>query len=380
MKRIYLDYAATTPVDEEVIRVMNEIHRDIFGNASSIHLDGRRAREAIERARDKILRKLNARNHKLIFTSGGTESNNTALKGIAFRRKRGHIITSKIEHDCILKTCEWLEKLGFRITYLPVDSEGFVDLKKLEEEIGNDTILVSINHGNNEIGTIEDVKAIGEICEDKGVYFHSDACQSFCKTPIDLEEMKIDLLTINAHKIYGPKGVGGLVIRDGVEIEPLMHGGGHEFGLRSGTENVPGIVGFSKAVEIFKEDDIRKMKKLRDMLIKGILELEDTKLNGPKGNKRLCNNVNALFRYVDGEALLLYLDSNGISVSTGSACSSSSSEPSHVLTAIGLDPKDARCSLRFTLGKWNEEEDVRFTLDVLEEGVNKLREVSALKG
>ncbi|RLJ09116.1 MAG: cysteine desulfurase NifS [Candidatus Aenigmatarchaeota archaeon] len=377
MKIIYLDNAATTPVAPEVMEAMKPFFTERFGNASSLHFLGKQAKEALEKSREKIMKKVNAKEHKLVFTSGGTESNNFALKGTAFANKdKGkHIITTKIEHDCVLNACKWLEKQGFEVTYLSVDREGFVDLNELEESIRKDTILVSIIHGNNEIGTIQDLKEIGKICQEHEVYFHTDACQSFTKVPIDLKKEHIDLLTINSHKIYGPKGVGGLFIRNGIKIDPLSHGGGHEFGLRSGTENVSGIVGFAKATEIIKDKDIKHMTKLRNMLIKGVLEIEDAWLNGPR-EKRLCNNTNFSFRYIEGEALMLYLDVKGIAASTGSACSSKSLEPSHVLTAIGLKPEDAHGSLRLTLGKDSTEDEIKYTIEVLKQSVDSLRKIS----
>ncbi|RLE44151.1 cysteine desulfurase NifS [Candidatus Woesearchaeota archaeon] len=380
MKKIYLDNAATTPIAKEVLEAMMPYFSEKFGNASSLHSFGREARDAVENSREKISKKLNAKEHKVIFTSGGTEANNLALKGVAFANKeRGkHIITTKIEHDCVLNACKWLEKNGFEVTYLNVDKEGFIDLNELENAIRDDTIIVSIMHANNEIGTIADLKAIGEICRAKGVYFHSDACQSFCKVPIDLKQLPVDLLTINAHKIYGPKGVGALVIGEGVKIDPLLHGGGHELGLRSGTENVPGIVGFAKAIDVIKETDVEHMKRLRDMLIEGFSAIEESWLNGPKGDKRLCNNANFTFRFIEGESLLLYLDSNGIAASTGSACSTRAIEPSHVLTAIGLSPADARSSLRFSVGKDNTEEEIKYVIDAVKEGVENLRRISPL--
>lgn len=377
MRRIYLDHAATTPVAKEVLEAMQPFFSQKFGNASSVHTLGREAREAIEKSREIIEKKLNAKDHRVIFTSGGTESNNFAIKGIGFanREKGKHIITTKIEHDCVLNSCKWLEKQGFEITYLPVDKEGFVNPDDVEKAIRKDTILVSVMHANNEIGTIEPIEEIGKICSEHDVYFHTDACQSFTKVPIDLEKQNIDLITINAHKIYGPKGIGALVIRKGIKIDPLLHGGGHEFGFRSGTENVPGIVGFAKAVEIAKERDVEHMTKLRDMLIEGALEIEDSRLNGPR-KKRLCNNTNFSFKFIEGESLVLHLDAKGICASTGSACSSHSLEPSHVLLAIGLTPEEAHGSIRMTVGRENTEEEIKYTLEVLEEAVNKLREIS----
>ena len=378
MRRIYLDHAATTPLAREVIEEMLPYLDKKYGNASSLHGFGIEANEALVNSRNKILKKLNGqRNFKCIFTSGGTESNNLALKGIAFANQGKHIITTKVEHHCVLNACKWLEKEGFKVTYLDVDEEGFIDLEDLKKAIGKDTILVSVIHGNNEIGTINPIREIGEICRDKKVYFHTDACQSFTKVPIDLEKDNIDLLTINSHKIYGPKGVGALVVRNGVKLTPLLHGGGHEFGLRSGTENVPGIVGFAKATEIIKQEDIEHMRKLRDRLIRGILEIEKTRLNGPRKN-RLCNNANFSFRYIEGESLVLHLDEKGIASSTGSACSSKDLEPSHVLISIGLSPEEAHGSLRLTLGKDNTKEEIDYTIEAVKECVERLRKMSPL--
>lgn len=379
MKRIYLDHAATTPVAKEVAEAMLPFLNERFGNASSLHSLGRDAQRALEKARDSISKRVKAREHMLVFTSGGTESNNFALKGFAFanRGKGNHIITSSIEHDCVLNSCKWLGKQGFRVTYLPVDKEGFIDLGELERAITRETILVSIIHANNEIGTIQPLGEIGRICSSRGVCFHTDACQSFTKVPIDLKKQGIDLLTINAHKIYGPKGVGGLFIRNGLKLDPILHGGGHESGLRSGTENIPGIAGFARAVEIAKERDIGRMEKLRDTLIGGALEIGDSWLNGPR-RERLCNNANLTFRFIEGESLILHLDARGIEVSTGSACSSRSLEPSHVLKAIGLRPEDANSTVRFSLGRENTEEEIKYNLEVLKESVETLRKISPL--
>lgn len=377
---IYLDTAATTRVDQEVVKVMMPYFTDKFGNASSLHSSGREAEKALSDSRKTISEKVNAKNHRLVFTSGGTESNNFALKGVAFanREKGKHIITSRVEHDCVLNACKWLEKQGFEITYLPVDREGFVDLNGLEKAIRKDTILVSIIHANNEIGTIEPLTEIGKICSDRGVYFHTDACQSFTKVPINLEKQNIDLLTINSHKIYGPKGVGGLFVRQGVRADPLLHGGGHEFGLRSGTENVSGIVGFAKAAEMMKEDHVEHMARLRDMLIKGALEIEDSWLNGPTKD-RLCNNANFTFRFIEGESLVVHMDMKGIAASTGSACSSNTLEPSHVLSAIGLKPEESHGSIRMSVGRENTKGEIEYTLEVLKDAVEKLRKISPFK-
>ncbi len=380
-ERIYLDNAATTRVDPEAIKAMSPYLGERFGNTSSLHHFGRDADRALSKARESIAKKVKARNHRLVFTSGGTESNNLALKGVAFaNRKRGkHIITSSIEHECVLNSCRWLERQGFEVTYLPVDREGFVDLNDLEGAIRKDTVLVSIIHANNEIGTLQPLAEIGRICSEHSVYFHTDACQSFTKTDIGLEKQYIDLLTVNSHKIYGPKGVGGLFIRRGVEIEPLMHGGGHEFGLRSGTVNVPGIVGFARAAEIIRESHIKHMTRLRDMLIEGALGIDDSWLNGPR-SERLCNLANFSFRHIEGESLLVHLDLKGIAASTGSACASKSLEPSHVLTAIGLKPEEAQGSIRMSLGRDNTREEMEYTLNALRESVETLRKISPFKG
>ncbi len=378
MKRIYLDHAATTPVDKEVLEAMKPFFRKKFGNASSIHSLGREAKNALDESREKIAGKVNSEPDGLVFTSGGTESNNLALKGVMFsNRKRGrHLITSRVEHDCVLNSCRWLEKQGFEVTYLPVDEYGFVDLNELEASIREDTVLVSIIHGNNEIGTLNPLDRIGKICSERGVYLHTDACQSFTKVPIDVKRDNIDLLTINSHKIYGPKGVGALYIRKGVRIDPLLHGGGHEFNRRSGTENIPGIVGFAKATEVTRERDILHMTKLRDRLIKTIpREIPHSRLNGHP-TERLCNNTNFSFNYIEGESLLLRLDVKGICASTGSACSSHSLEPSHVLMSTGMKPEYSHGSLRLTLGKDNTLNEIGYTLDALRESVEDLRRIS----
>lgn len=379
--RVYLDNAASTPVAKEVVEAMLPYLTEKFANPSSLHTPAQEAREAVEQAREIIARKVNTFPNQVIFTSGGTESVNFAIKGVAFANmnKGKHIITSKIEHECVLQTCEWLKKrFGFKITYLDVDKDGFVNLEDLKAAIRKDTILVSIMHANNEIGTIEPIEEIGKICRDHGVIFHTDACQSFTKVPIDIKKFNIDLLTINAHKIHGPKGIGALILSDRVKIDPLLHGGGHECGLRSGTENVPGIVGFAKAVEIMKEDRIEKMKKLRDILIDGILGIDDVRLNGPR-EKRLCNNTNFSFRGIEGESLVLRLDSRGIAASTGSACSSHKLKSSHVLLAIGLSPEETHGSIRFSLGIQNTKEEIKYTIDIVKEETEKLRELSPIR-
>ncbi|MDP2906853.1 MAG: cysteine desulfurase family protein, partial [Nanoarchaeota archaeon] len=317
---------------------------------------------------------------EVFFTSGGTESDNLAIKGVAhaLKSKGNHIITSAIEHPSVLRTCEALEKEGFKITYLSVNKEGFIDLKKLEEAITPQTILVTIIHANNEIGTIQDIESIGKICNAKNVTFHSDIVQSFTKVPIDTKEMSIDLLSLSAHKIHGPKGIGALFIRKGVRLKPLFTGGEQENKIRAGTENTSGIVGFGKAVEISKEKDVEKMKQLRDKLIKGLEKIPDTIINGPRGDKRLANNVNASFKYVEGESLLYHLDGKGIAVSTGSACSSHSLSPSHVLISIGLKPEVAHGSLRLTISRYTTKEEIDYAIKTLKEVVEGLRKISPL--
>jgi len=384
MKKVYMDYAGTTPVDPRVLRVMKPYFLKYYGNSMSFHSWGLKAKEALEKSRGKVAKLMNAEPKEVVFTGSATESNNFALKGIAFANKeRGrHIIVSVIEHHCVLDSAEWLKKQGFEISYLPVDSKGFADLNKLESSIRKDTILVSIMHANNEIGTIEPIEEIGKICREKEVYFHTDAAQSLGKIPIDVKKMNIDLLTINAHKVYGPKGVGALYIKKGVKIEPLLHGGGHEFGLRSSTVNVAGIVGFGKVAEIQKKEmnsDAKKQIKLRDRLIKEILNIEDSHLNGHP-TRRLPNNTNFWFAFIEGESLMMQLDMKGIAASTGSACSSESLKPSHVLLAIGLKPEEAHGSLRLTIGKYTKKDEVNYVLEVLPKVIGRLREISPFKG
>lgn len=376
MRTIYLDNAATTPVAKKVLEAMKPYFNERYGNASSLHHKGLEAKRTLDESREIIAKSLGARFDEVYFTSGGTESNNLAIKGLAFHKKKGHIITTKIEHDCVMNACKYLEKNGFSVTYLNVDSEGFVDVDELEKSIKPDTILVSIIHGNNEIGTIQDLKKIYEVCKKHNVIFHTDACQSYTKTSLSVKDA--DMITLNAHKIHGPKGVGVLYVRKGIKLEPLAHGGGHEFGLRGGTENIPGVVGFAKAVKISKGRHIKDMTKLRDKLTDGVLKIKDTRLNGPKGDKRLCNNANFSFKYIEGESIGAYLDVKGICSSTGSACSSKSLEPSHVLKAIGLSDFDAHGSLRLTVSRYNMEEEIDYLLEVLPGIVEKLRRISPL--
>jgi len=383
MKRIYLDYAATTPTHPEVLKAMLPYFTESFGNPSSIHSYGQEAKYAVERARSKVAALIGAKSEEIVFTGSGTEADNFALKGVALSRqsKGDHIITSLIEHHAVLETCKFLEKQGFSITYLPVDGHGLVDPAAVKKAITKKTILVTIMHANNECGTIEPIVEIGNITADAEIYFHTDAVQTVGHIPLDVNKSIINLLSISAHKLYGPKGVGALYIRKGTRISTFIHGGSQERGLRASTENVPGIVGFGKAAEIARQEmpgEARKLSALRDRLIEGILTgIEYTQLNGHPVN-RLPNNVNVSLNYVEGESILLNLDLDGICASTGSACTSEDLEPSHVLVAMGLPHLQAHSSLRFSLGKWTTEEDINKVLDVLPGIVSKLRAMSPL--
>jgi cysteine desulfurase len=383
MKNVYLDYSATTPMDPRVLKAMQPYFSKEFANTMSLHTMGLVAKEALEASRETVSNFMGANPDEVVFNASATESINAALKGIAFanREKGKHIITSTIEHHAVLESCKWLEKQGFEITYLPVDKYGLVNVSQLDSAIRNDTILVSIMHANNEIGTIEPIEEIGRICADHNVYFHTDAVQTFGKLPIDVNKMNITMLSLSAHKFYGPKGVGATFIRKGTKIEPFLHGGGHEFGLRSSTVNVPGIAGLAKAVELRKKEmnpESKKLSILRDKLIKGILGIEESHLNGhPK--IRLPNNANFWFGFIEGEALVVELSSKGIYGSTGSACSSSDLEPSHVLRAIGLKHEEAHGSLRLSLGKYTTKSDIDYTVKTLPKVVEKLRKISPFK-
>ena len=385
MKReVYLDYAATTPIRPEVFQAMEPYLTKEFGNPSSIHHFGKQARIAIEEAREKIAKALGAKNEEIIFTSGGTESNNMALKGVAYALsdKGKHIITSSIEHHAILEPCHFLEKLGFEITYLPVDKEGFIDPDSLRKAIRKDTILISIMHANNEIGTIEPIEELTKIAREYEIYFHTDAVQTVGHIPVNVDKLGVDLLSISAHKFYGPKGIGALYIRKGTKIHPLIHGGEQEQRKRAGTENVAGIVGMGKAIEISileLDKERERLTNLRDYFIKEVEKrIEEVYLNGPR-EIRLPNNINFSFAYIEGESILLNLDLEGIAVSTGSACSSASLEPSHVLSAIGLPIELAHSAVRFTLGHYTTKEDLDYTLEVLEKTVKRLRDISPYK-
>jgi len=379
MKQIYLDNAATTQIDKKVLAKMLPYLKEKYGNASSQHSLGREAKRAIEEAREIIAKKINASSEEIYFTSGGTESNNWALKELFFANShsgKNHIITTKIEHASVLETCSMLENLGARITYLDVDKEGLINLKDLENSITPNTLLVSIIHGNNEIGTLQELEKIGKICKEKNVYLHVDACQSFTKTEIDVRKQNISLLTLNGHKIHAPKGIGALFIKKDVKIEKFIHGGGHEKGMRSGTENVPAIVGFGEAVKITSEKDIKNMEKLRDYVIKEILEIKNTKLNGPNLNRRLCNNISISFINIEGEAIGQQLEQYGIFISTGSACASNTLKKSHVLRAIGLNDLEINSSIRISISKYTTKKEVDYFIGKLKFVVEELRKMS----
>ena len=379
-KRIYLDNAATTCLDDRLLEVMLPLFNEQFGNSSSLHSFGIEAKNVLDRAHEQLAGFIGASPEELIFTSGGTESNNFAIKGIAFanRHKGNHIIVSAIEHDCILNSCKWLEEQGFYVTYLPVGKDGIVDLDYLERAINPKTILVSVMYANNEIGTIEPIDEIGRICRAKNVLLHCDACQSFGKVPLNVMDSNIDLLTINSHKIYGPKGVGALYVRKGVAITPLLHGGGQEHGLRSTTENIPGIAGFAKAAELcfdeMEQETIRLTrlrKRFTDFLFR---EFENAYINGHE-KQRLPGHVNFSFHGLEGETirLLLLLDELGIAVSAGSACSSNhGSNASHVLQAIGLNPFEARGGIRICFGRFNTDDELDYCLNALKQCVPEL--------
>ena len=386
MKRIFMDHASTTKVDAEVIETMVPYFSTHFGNPSSLHFFGRDALQGVETAREQVGNLLGARDDEIIFTSGGTESDNLAIKGIAWlnqekKKMNGpHIITSAIEHPGVLEVCKYLETQGYQVKYLPVDTYGVVNLEELEHSISKNTFLISIMFANNEIGTIEPVKEIGKIAHEHDICFHTDAVQAVGKVPIDTKKLQVDLLALSSHKIHGPKGIGALYIRNGVKLQPIIHGGGHEKGLRSSTLNVPGIVGLGKACELAgkrMEKDNFRIKELRDLLIKNVLRIEESYLNGHP-EQRLVNNAHFRFTGIEGESLLLQLDELGIATSTGSACSSKKLQASHVLTAIGLNPVDAHGSLRLSLGRENTKDEIIYVSKVMPEVVEKLRTMSPL--
>ena len=384
MKTTYMDYSATTYVKPEVLDAMMPFFTEKFGNPSSFYGISRETKMAVDNARTQVAKAINCDPNEVYFTGGGSEADNWAIKGIAtaHMKKGNHIITTKIEHHAVLHTCEFLEKFGFEVTYLDVNEEGFIDLKQLESAITDKTILVSIMFANNEIGTIQPIKEIGALCREKKVLFHTDAVQAVGSVPVDVKEMNIDLLSLAGHKLYGPKGIGALYIRRGIRIDNLIHGGGQERGRRAGTENIPGVVGLGKAIELATEnieENRARLTVLRDKLIDGILErIPYARLNGPRGDKRLPGNSNISFEFIEGESILLSLDFEGICASSGSACTSGSLDPSHVLLAIGLPHEKAHGSLRTTLGAASTEEDVEKLLNELPPIIERLRNMSPL--
>jgi cysteine desulfurase len=381
MKRVYLDHNATTPVEPEVLEAMLPFLSADFGNAASIHSFGQRARAAVETARDSVAALIGARPQEIVFTSGGTESDNHAIFGIveAAGGRDKHVITTAIEHEAVLNTCQALEKQGVTVTYLSVDREGRIDLQALRRAISRETVLVTIMHANNELGSVQPLEEIGRIAAEADVYFHADAVQSVGKLPIDVRVMGVDLLSLSGHKLYAPKGIGALYIKGGTRLRQLLYGGHHQRGFRPGTENVAGIVGLGKSAEEARRslaEDAKRVSAFRDKLEHGLLaRVPDSSVNGGR-SPRTPNTTNILFHGVEGEALVIALDLKGLACSTGAACSSGAVEPSHVLTAIGLPPEEARASLRFSLGRHTTSEDIDFALQVVPAAVAQLRELS----
>jgi len=379
----YFDNAATTKISKDVLEAMLPFLNESYGNPSSIYSLGRESKRAIEDAREKVAKAINAQGNEIFFTGSGTESDNWAIKGVAFanEKKGKHIITTNIEHHAVLNTCKYLEKKGFEISYVPVEKNGIVDPKNILKEIRGDTILLSVMFANNEIGTIQPIKEIGEIAKEKKIYFHTDAVQALGKLEIDVQSLNVDLLSVSAHKINGPKGVGALFVKKGTDIENLLHGGGQETKRRGSTENVAGIVGFGKAVELTSKDIKGKseyLETLREMAVEGLLKsIPDTIVNGDR-ERRLPGNVNVCFKYIEGESILLFLDQLGIFASSGSACTSGSLEPSHVLLALGLPHEIAHGSLRLSFSIENTEEEVKYLLEKLPQIVERLRMMSPL--
>ena len=379
---IYLDYNATTPTDPRVVKTMLPYFHDFFANPSSIHGPGQEARKAVEQAREKLAKMLNSKLTEVYFTSGGTEADNLAIKGMAFAQsKRKKIVFSAVEHHAVLNACEYMARFGFEIVKVPVDQYGIVDLNFLEDVVDDNTFIVSVIHANNEMGTIEPVEEISRIVHQHGAVFHTDAVQTVGKIPINIKTMEIDMLSLSGHKFYGPKGIGALICQKGIRFDPLSHGGHHERNKRAGTENVPGVVGLGKACELamaeMAEDETR-IKKLRDRLWNGVNQkVSDLKLNGHP-EKRLANTLNFSVRYVEGESLLLSLDMNGICASSGSACTSANLKPSHVLLAMGIPHEIAHGSLRFSLGRFTKDEEIEQVIDVFPGIVEKLRSMSPL--
>jgi len=383
MKRIYLDHNSTTPLHPEVLEAILPYYKEAFGNPSTIYSFGQETRKATDEAREKVANLIGASPEEIIFTSGGTEADNVALKGVAaaLEKKGKHIVTSSIEHHAVLSTLKYLEKRGYKVSFLPVDEYSFLDPKKVKEAITSQTVLISVMHANNEVGTIEPIAEIGEIARKAGIYLHTDAIQTIGKIKVNVDDLKVDLLSLSAHKFYGPKGVGALYVRKGTRIHPLLHGGYQERRRRAGTENVAGIVGLGKAAEIASKEMVQQSRResnLRDKLEKMIKEnINHCRLNGHP-TRRLPNTLNVSFEFIEGESLILNLDLKGIAASTGSACTSGSLEPSHVLMAMGVPPEIAQGSIRFSLGRDNRKEDIDYTVENLVEIVARLREMSPL--
>lgn len=381
--KVYMDNAATTKLSPDVLNAMMPYLTDIYGNASSVHAFGREAREGVEHARNQVAAAINASPDEIFFTAGGTESDNMAIKGVAhkYAKKGKHIITTAIEHHAVLHTCEALEKEGYEVTYLPVDEDGLISVEQVRAAMRDDTILVTVMFANNEVGTIEPIAEIGALCRERNVLFHTDAVQAVCHIPIDVKAMNIDLMSISAHKFHGPKGIGALYCRKGIVLEPVIVGGAQERKRRAGTENVAGIVGLGAAIERAHKNmaaDMARVSALRDKLISGILKnIPHVKLNGHP-TQRLPQNVNFSIRYIEGESILLMLDINGIAASSGSACTSGSLDPSHVLLAMGIPHEIAHGSLRLTLSDMTTDEEVDYVLETLTKTVKRLRDMSPL--
>ncbi len=374
--KAYLDNSASTMVAKEVEQEIRKYQDRVYGNASSMHWMGEDARKALEQARNVIAESVGAKPKEIIFTSGGTEADNIAIRGILKASRKKHIITSAIEHPAVLQTCKALEKEGYKVTYAKVDSEGIVKLASIKRMISKKTALVTIMHANNEVGTIQPIEEIGEICKEHKVPLHTDAVQSYTKIPIDVREMNLAAMSLSGHKIHGPKGIGVLYLREGTPFRPIMTGGHHEFSKRPGTENVAGAMGMAIAASLGQNN--RKVELLRNHLMKRILkEIPDTVLNGSR-DKRVCNNANISFKYVEGESLMLHLSMKGVCVSTGSACSSRSLEPSHVLMAMGMKHEDAHGSIRFTLSRYTTKPEIEYTINELKKIVKTLRRISPL--
>lgn len=381
MKRIYFDHNATTPVRAEVLQAMLPFFRETFGNPSSVHRFGREAHQALEAARSQVAAAIRAQPEEIVFTGGGTEADNLALQGAAAAsaKKGRHVITSRIEHHAVLRACQFLEKQGVAVTYLPVDREGRVSPEDVRKALREETVLISIMAANNETGVLQPIREIGALARERGVIFHTDAIQALGKVPVSVAEIPADLVSVSAHKIYGPKGVGALYIRKGTRVQPLLYGGHHEHGKRAGTENVAGIVGFGKACALAAAElgeEPARLARLRDRLHRAVVDkIEAVSLNG-EGAERLPNTLNLSFAYVEGEAIVLGMDMQGVAVATGSACTSGTLEPSHVLTAMGVEAALAQGSIRFSLGRDNASEDVDFAVPALAEVVARLRAMS----